>query len=345
MIRYILAALVAINLAIFVWSITTESTGPLESELSEPGMGTIRLIDEAEMMLEPPRDAVMPETRPQAMDSVPEAVTFGYSGDALLAIGEEFAEPVEAIPEIPSSPDQEIVASETEHQMADSAPEDVTIGYSDDLLPSTRETSLELEITTPSEQHSDLADKVDLIQQEAVISVVAEVDHPVAIAPEEKTILVEVVRICGEITQVVDKGLADELITQLELAGIGSQLETATHSKRTGFWVLIQGLENSKVARAKVEELKAAGLMDIWLFRKGPHKNAISLGLFGSETNANQRAMQVRNLGFETQVLPKFKEQTQYLISYNGETNLAELDKILEPFSDRGVEWKQNACP
>ncbi len=69
-----------------------------------------------------------------------------------------------------------------------------------------------------------------------------------------------------------------------------------------GFYVLIPAQKDRKSARAVVRRLKQKGVRDFWLFNAGPLKNAISLGMFKREKNAQQRREEVAKLGFSAEV-------------------------------------------
>jgi hypothetical protein len=84
-----------------------------------------------------------------------------------------------------------------------------------------------------------------------------------------------------------------------------------------GFWVFLPAFENDDLARAKIRELRAAEIHDVWLFRKGPLKGAISLGLFAQEHRAKRLQDRVRQKGFEPVVKPRYVDRTVYGVDFS----------------------------
>ncbi|MCB1923755.1 MAG: hypothetical protein KDJ27_08420 [Gammaproteobacteria bacterium] len=93
----------------------------------------------------------------------------------------------------------------------------------------------------------------------------------------------------------------------------------------TGYYVMIPALPDRPAGIAKVGELRAAGFEDVWLFRGGEFRNAISLGLFSSEVGAERHALRVRDKGFDVAVLPKtsVRDVRWLLVEHDRDLDLA----------------------
>ncbi len=122
---------------------------------------------------------------------------------------------------------------------------------------------------------------------------------------------------------VFEKRAEAELISvQLRALGLTPEISSETTKSQAGFWVLIPARANRAEAVATAENLEAAGVSDIWRFTSGELAHAISLGLFTDLERAQARREQIANLGFGPEVRPRFREQTNYWVSFSftGET-------------------------
>lgn len=119
-----------------------------------------------------------------------------------------------------------------------------------------------------------------------------------------------------------------EDVAQLETLRLPKEVERleARRSpirKPSGFYVLIPAQKDRKSARALVGQLKEKGVRDFWLFNTGPLKNAISLGLFNRERNAQQRRDEVAKLGFEAEVHARYRTSEGAVLSLRGPKSAA----------------------
>lgn len=162
---------------------------------------------------------------------------------------------------------------------------------------------------------------------------------PVAVAPAPEA---DPVLVCGRIGPFSEEKAAQANRDALVAKGLSADIDRATEQVQKGYWVLIPALPSRAEGQEEVAKLREAGETDIWLFNKGPLKNAISLGLYAGEKNANRRSKQVNKLGFTSEVQPKISESTRYWLEFRGEQEkMGELDSIKLPES-AAVEKK--AC-
>jgi hypothetical protein len=125
---------------------------------------------------------------------------------------------------------------------------------------------------------------------------------------------------------VFEKRSEAELISvQLRALGLNPEISAETSNSQAGFWVLIPARANRAEAVATAKNLEEAGVTDIWRFTSGELAHAISLGLFTDLERAQARREQIASLGFAPQVRPRFRQQTNYWVSYSfiGETPMS----------------------
>jgi hypothetical protein len=129
--------------------------------------------------------------------------------------------------------------------------------------------------------------------------------------PEE-----DAVKMCGTIGPVKDHKVAKEVMDNLKQAEIEAKLERKIEKEQIGFWVVIPPMEDGSQAQAKIDELAKVGLEDIWHFRGGGMKNAISLGMFAKKENAENFSKEVLEKGFETEMRPRYLNKANYLVNF-----------------------------
>lgn len=139
----------------------------------------------------------------------------------------------------------------------------------------------------------------------------------------------EPVMVCGRLGEFADLVVARQFLKQLQDRGIEAELGSGATKGPSGYWALIPAAEDRQAGKKKLAELKAAGIQDVWLFAKGPLKNAISLGLFSSEKNAQRRVAQVAKAGFKPVVQPKAGKVGHHWIDYRAEEGVSVLTSDL----------------
>lgn len=123
-----------------------------------------------------------------------------------------------------------------------------------------------------------------------------------------------------------------------EKHGFDTDLVEEILETRQGYWAMIPEAETRERALQTAERLKAKGVRDIWIFGKPPHKNAISLGLFGVEKNALQQARRVRALGFNVKVVPKIEKKLTYWVGFTASNEPAALSLVAAEYPVAEVE-------
>jgi len=73
------------------------------------------------------------------------------------------------------------------------------------------------------------------------------------------------------------------------------------------YLVFIPAAKDFHTAQATEQQLKAKGITNLWLFRKGPMKNAISLGLFVKKQRAENLARQLKQKQIKVEIQTRYK--------------------------------------
>ncbi len=89
----------------------------------------------------------------------------------------------------------------------------------------------------------------------------------------------------------------------------GSQATLRTDERRevVSTWVFLPPLATREAADARVREMQAANIDDIYVIPRGDMANAISLGLYSQEESLQRRVSQLEERGFTPSVLPRYR--------------------------------------
>lgn len=89
----------------------------------------------------------------------------------------------------------------------------------------------------------------------------------------------------------------------------GSQAKLRTDERRevASTWVFLPPLESRAAADARVLEMQAANIDDIYVIPRGDMANAISLGLYSQESSLQRRVDQLEERGFVPSLEPRYR--------------------------------------
>ena len=92
---------------------------------------------------------------------------------------------------------------------------------------------------------------------------------------------------------------------------------TFTHSESTRkgrlFWVYLESTSSDEAER-NLNDLRASGVTDTLLIRRGGMRNAISLGLFRSQDSVNRRLAEMNEKGYTPIVVPRYETSEQFRV-------------------------------
>jgi hypothetical protein len=139
------------------------------------------------------------------------------------------------------------------------------------------------------------------------------------IVEDSKSTISSMPRYCGELGPVRSRNMAvGYRRTLLKIGASEARVEPRTGKEEVGYWTMIPEMPDTASAEAMLRKLQKAGLKDLWLMRKGEHKNAISLGLYTERRYAQRHANTIRKKGFSPVVVPKQKNTRVYWIVFSG---------------------------
>jgi hypothetical protein len=92
----------------------------------------------------------------------------------------------------------------------------------------------------------------------------------------------------------------------------GSQATLRADERRevVSTWVFLPPLESREAADARVGEMQASNIDDIFVIPRGDMANAISLGLYSQDESLQRRITQLEERGFTPSLLPRYRTAT-----------------------------------
>ena len=122
--------------------------------------------------------------------------------------------------------------------------------------------------------------------------------------------------VCRLLGPFPEKQDAENIADGLAAYRLASKITKSTSVEVSGYWAILPAQATVKESNELVKKLKENGLVDVRRFVTGELENAISLGLFSTETNAKRRARSVEKLGFVAVVQPKSDEKNLFWLEY-----------------------------
>jgi hypothetical protein len=132
---------------------------------------------------------------------------------------------------------------------------------------------------------------------------------PVASAP----VIAETCNTLGAFTTSVDMRAAMQALAP-HVSRIQYREEQVSHSH--GFWVYLPATADREAALDEARQLAAKGINDYYVVTAGDAQNTISLGLFDSESNAQNRVAALKQLGFPAQMKQRVDTEPAYWVDY-----------------------------
>jgi cell division protein FtsN len=122
---------------------------------------------------------------------------------------------------------------------------------------------------------------------------------------------------CKRVGPLGKRAEADQLSLRLRAMGLQPDLNSEVSNNQEGYWVLVPPQKNRSIAISIVKRLQKAGITDLWRFTSGTLAHAISLGLFRNESRAEIRRKAIADKGFDVEVRPRYRQKTNYWLSYS----------------------------
>lgn len=105
-------------------------------------------------------------------------------------------------------------------------------------------------------------------------------------------------------------------VERLAEIGINAKSRESGGQIRAGFWVYLPPFASRNAAIQTADELRARGVIDLFVVTAPEQRNAISLGLFSTPDRADQRAAEIGRLGYSPRVAERFREAVVYWLDF-----------------------------
>ena len=118
----------------------------------------------------------------------------------------------------------------------------------------------------------------------------------------------------------------------LKLRDLGAITNSRRYEKEiaTGYWVYLPQFNTWQDARKKVMELEDKGMKDMFIMGRGSMKNAVSVGLFSSESSARSRMSRLVELGEDPKMQTQFTKTPEFWIDIDIEAGKKNVVSAIE---------------
>lgn len=109
------------------------------------------------------------------------------------------------------------------------------------------------------------------------------------------------------------------------------------------YWVYFPPLQSREEALQKAERMRSEGIEDVIAVPKGDMTNAISLGVFSQRASLERRLQELRKLGYEPSIMPRYRteEASWFDVSFEEGERLSQ-SELSSRFPD--VELAETRC-
>ncbi len=152
---------------------------------------------------------------------------------------------------------------------------------------------------------------------------------------------------CYSVGPITDEVLATQLFDRLEKRSDALVLRNETINVYDDLLILAAPEPDRQATRRLIARLEKAGVTDYYLFRRGPHKGRVSLGLYrGSRTAAERREILAAR-GFETEIVNRRKTTTRFWLdgSLQAGTDLPDQAQEIATSLPPSAAFEQITCP
>lgn len=120
---------------------------------------------------------------------------------------------------------------------------------------------------------------------------------------------------CFSFGPIPDRKIVQALYDWFQSRNLISVIDSGQKETKQLFWIYLAPVRDRAKAIDLIESLKSQGVQDYRLISKGELNNAISLGLFSSQTAVNNRLVELHNKGFKPVVVPYSDVKTVYQLN------------------------------
>ncbi len=150
--------------------------------------------------------------------------------------------------------------------------------------------------------------------------------------------------LCVSFGPFAEKEQADELSNWLQGKEIQTKQRGEGGKQDQYFWIYLSPGESEDEVMAAIEDLKGKGVKDYKLIDKGNLQNAISLGLFSTQSAVNNRLNELKNIGYQPIIVPYHKNESIIWVDARVDLKGADRENILSEFIN-GYPSRFNSIP
>lgn len=131
----------------------------------------------------------------------------------------------------------------------------------------------------------------------------------------------------------LDEDDARKIVNRLIASGVAAETVVEIRREKVADWVYLPPFETQAAARAELQRLRGMGIDDLAVVMIGPMRHGLSLGLFAEPNRALQRVTDLKAIGVDAQIEPRYLERRRTDV----------LVRSLRP-PEAGLSWNAAVC-
>ncbi|TNF93229.1 MAG: SPOR domain-containing protein [Gammaproteobacteria bacterium] len=135
---------------------------------------------------------------------------------------------------------------------------------------------------------------------------------------------------CYTLGPFMNQDTTEQAAEELTTSGRPIVKRTSEKKEQIGYWVYLPSYKSQSAASAVAQEFKLLGDKHYYIVQP-PDENAyaVSLGLFKARKNAEKRFSQVKNLGYDAKLEPRFRQNPVFWLDYAEQADSLPFDTSL----------------
>jgi hypothetical protein len=176
------------------------------------------------------------------------------------------------------------------------------------------------------------------------IEAVSPADAPASAEPSRPAaVAASTCRSVGPFAELTEAARASMVLRDL---GLEPRQRIAQGEFWVGYWVNIPNLGERENAERALATVESQGIPDAYILSTAATSNAISVGVFSEYSNAQARVEELRELGFQPQILDRKRTESLYWIDVDLSTPEQSIDEALMQTDPGKIKRIENrACP
>jgi RND family efflux transporter MFP subunit len=150
-------------------------------------------------------------------------------------------------------------------------------------------------------------------------------------------------RQCRTIGPLASESVADRIAASLEPSVAKLNRRSTTAHTNSSYMILSERQESIAAAKLLADEMKAAGIDDLFVFGPGPKEGFVSLGLYRDESQAKNRQHVIAERGFAADIRDRGSRSAQYWLDVELTGDAGQIALAQEP-EFAGVAIESIAC-